>query len=281
MISEREFLGGKKIGGSQPFFLIAGPCVIESRELLTRVCETVLPIAKELGILYVFKSSFDKANRSSGESRRGPGIDEGLKELEYIKKTYNVPVLTDVHETGQVAACAQVVDILQIPAFLCRQTDLVQACAETGKWVNVKKGQFMAPSDAHQIVKKIQESKSEKYLITERGVSFGYNNLVFDPRSPHIMHKTDIPVIFDGTHSTQLPGGGKESGGDRDLAPVLMRAAVAVGVEGLFMEVHPDPPKAWSDSSNQYYLDRAGALLRGLHQLDRHVKEKTLTGLGA
>ncbi len=274
LIQEREFLSGRKIGGRQPFFLIAGPCVIESRDMLKRVCETMKKLCDELGILYVFKSSFDKANRSSHDSRRGPGIEQGLRDLESIQKEFGVPVLTDVHEREQVKAAASVVDILQIPAFLSRQTDLLQECAATGKWVNVKKGQFMAPQDAGKIADKIKSSGSEKYLVTERGVSFGYNNLVFDPRSPEIIHEMNIPFIFDGTHSTQLPGAGKESGGDRRFAPVLMRAAVACGVEGLFMEVHPDPPSAWSDSSNQYYLDQAPDLIRGLFQIDRLLKTK-------
>jgi len=280
LIKEREFFGGKKIGGSNPFFLIAGPCVIESREMLYRVCEPMKALCSELGISYIFKSSFDKANRSSLDSRRGPGIDEGLRDLQEISKEFDVPVLTDVHETAQVKTVAQAVDILQIPAFLSRQTDLIQACAETGKWVNVKKGQFMAPADAEKIVDKIRGCGSEKYLVTERCVSFGYNNLVFDPRSPEIIHEKNIPFVFDGTHSTQLPGAGKESGGDRRFAPVLMRAAVASGVEGIFMEVHPNPPEAWSDSSNQYFLDQAPALLRGLFQLDRLVKTQLLAGHG-
>ncbi|HBS06378.1 MAG TPA: 3-deoxy-8-phosphooctulonate synthase, partial [Leptospiraceae bacterium] len=256
----------------EPFFLIAGPCVIESRDMLQQVCETMLEITGKLGIPYVFKSSFDKANRSSADSKRGPGIDEGLKDLQFIKETYGVPVLTDVHDASQVDAVAQVVDILQIPAFLCRQTDLVFACADTGRWVNVKKGQFMAPADANSITEKIKSRGNDKYLITERGVSFGYNNLVFDPRSPEIMHQSDIPVVFDGTHSTQLPGGGKQSGGDRAMAPVLMRAAAAVGIEGFFMEVHPDPANAWSDSSNQYWLDKTEELLKQLYDIDRLVK---------
>jgi len=276
LITEREFLGGRKIGGKQPFFLIAGPCVIESRDLLMRVCEPMKKLCDELGIVFVFKSSFDKANRSSHDSRRGPGMEEGLRDLEHVKRSFGLPVLTDVHEREQVAAAADVVDILQIPAFLSRQTDLITACAETGRWVNVKKGQFMAPQDAAKIADKIKSLGSDKYLVTERGVSFGYNNLVFDPRSPEIIHESDIPLVFDGTHSTQLPGAGKESGGDRRFAPVLMRAAVACGVEGLFMEVHPDPPSAWSDSSNQYYLKDAPDLLRGLYQLDRVIKEKII-----
>lgn len=274
LASERNFLNNKKIGGNHPFFLIAGPCVIESRDLLSRVCESMKELCDELGILYVFKSSFDKANRSSADSPRGPGLDEGLKHLEYIKKEFGVPVLTDVHETYQAAAVAQVCDILQIPAFLSRQSDLIHACAETGKWVNIKKGQFMAPWDAQSIVGKVNESGHDKVLITERGVSFGYNNLVFDPRSPAIMHESDIAVVFDGTHSTQLPGGGKQSGGNRELAPVLMRAAVAVGIEGLFMEVHPEPEKAWSDSATQYWLDRTPEVLRQLVAIDRLVKER-------
>ncbi|MBW7856715.1 MAG: 3-deoxy-8-phosphooctulonate synthase [Leptonema sp. (in: Bacteria)] len=273
LANERDFLNNKKIGGKNPFFLIAGPCVIESRDLLSRVCETMKTLCDELGIVYIFKSSFDKANRSSADSPRGPGLDEGLKHLEYIKKEFGVPVLTDVHETYQAKPVAEVCDILQIPAFLCRQSDLIHACAETGKWVNIKKGQFMAPWDAPSIVGKVKESGHDKVLITERGVSFGYNNLVFDPRSPAIMHQSDIPVVFDGTHSTQLPGGGKQSGGNRELAPVLMRAAVAVGIEGLFMEVHPQPEKAWSDSATQYWLDRTPDVLRQLVQIDRLIKE--------
>ncbi|MEQ8353391.1 MAG: 3-deoxy-8-phosphooctulonate synthase [Leptospiraceae bacterium] len=270
--SKRPFLNNTSIGGDEPFFLIAGPCVIESRDMLSQVCETMLEITGKLGIPYVFKSSFDKANRSSADSQRGPGMEEGLRDLQFIKETYGVPILTDVHEVSQVSSVAQVVDILQIPAFLCRQTDLVFACADSGRWVNVKKGQFMAPADAPTITEKIRSRGSEKYLITERGVSFGYNNLVFDPRSPEIMHQNDIPVIFDGTHSTQLPGGGKQSGGDRAMAPVLMRAAAAVGIEGFFMEVHPDPANAWSDSSNQYWLDKSEDLLKQLYDIDRLVK---------
>ena len=277
MIQKREFLGGRQIGGKEPFFLIAGPCVIESRGMLAQVCEAMLKVSQELGILYIFKSSFDKANRSSLDSRRGPGLHEGLEDLAYIKKTFGVPVLTDIHEKEQVSAAAQVVDVLQIPAFLCRQTDLLVEAAKSGRWVNVKKGQFLAPADCGHIADKIRDSGSQKYLVTERGASFGYNNLVFDPRSPEILHQLDIPVVFDGTHSTQLPGGGKQSGGERRFAPTLMRAAVAVGVEGLFMEVHPDPPKAWSDASNQYWLDKSPELLRALHRIDRTVKEECLS----
>lgn len=272
LASERDFLNGSKIGGNHPFFLIAGPCVIESRDMLARVCERMKTVCDELGVFYVFKSSFDKANRSSGDSPRGPGLEEGLKHLEFIKREFGVPVLTDVHEAHQAAAVAEVCDILQIPAFLCRQSDLIHACADTGRFVNVKKGQFMAPWDAPSIVAKVKERGNDRVLITERGVSFGYNNLIFDPRSPAIMHESDIAVVFDGTHSTQLPGGGKQSGGNREMAPVLMRAAVAVGIEGLFMEVHPEPEKAWSDSATQYWLDRTPDVLRDLYRLDRLVK---------
>ncbi|MDH5656417.1 MAG: 3-deoxy-8-phosphooctulonate synthase [Spirochaetia bacterium] len=271
-ISEREFLNKTQIGGSNPFFLMAGPCVIESRDMLAKICERMLELTDELKILYIFKSSFDKANRSSTDSKRGPGIEEGLKDLQYIKETFGVPIVTDVHETSQVSSVAQVADILQIPAFLSRQTDLILECVKSGRWVNVKKGQFMAPSDCENIKEKIETAGSNRYLITERGASFGYNNLVFDPRSPAILHNLDIPVVFDGTHSTQLPGGGKQSGGNREFAPVLMRAAVAVGLEGIFMEVHPNPPEAWSDSTNQYFLDQTPDLLRELYRIDRLVK---------
>ncbi len=281
MITEREFLNGRRIGGDQPFFLIAGPCVIESRDMIARTCEIMQELCEELGILYIFKSSFDKANRSSVDSPRGPGIDEGLAHLRYIKETFKVPVLTDIHETAQVPAVAEVCDVLQIPAFLCRQTDLLIACADSGRWVNVKKGQFVAPSDCGAIVEKITGRGSQKYLMTERGATFGYNNLVFDPRSNEILHGMDIPVVHDATHSTQMPGGGKTSGGNREMVPVLARAAVAAGLEGIFMEVHPDPAQAWSDASNQYWLDKAPDLVRRLYRLDRFVKSEVLSDAGA
>lgn len=277
LISEREFIKGSKFGGRNPFFLIAGPCVMENKELLDRVAGEMLEICKELGIFYIFKSSFDKANRSSIHSYRGPGLYEGMKLLEFVKNKYDVPVLTDVHETIQVSPLKDVVDIFQIPAFLCRQTDLIEEAAKTGKWVNVKKGQFLAPNDCKHIVTKIQESGSQKYLITERGASFGYNNLVFDLRVIPILHSMDIPVIFDGTHSAQLPGAaGNITGGQREFIPDLMRGAVSVGVEGLFMEVHPNPPEAKSDSTTQYYLSEVKTLLRGLLKLDRFVKQEIL-----
>ncbi|MCX7999659.1 MAG: 3-deoxy-8-phosphooctulonate synthase [Leptospiraceae bacterium] len=277
LISEREFIKGSKFGGRNPFFLIAGPCVMENKELLDRVAGEMLEVCKELGIFYIFKSSFDKANRSSIHSYRGPGLYEGIKLLEFVKNKYDVPVLTDVHETIQVSPLKDVVDIFQIPAFLCRQTDLIEEAAKTGKWVNVKKGQFLAPNDCKHIVTKIQESGSQKYLITERGASFGYNNLVFDLRVIPVLHSMDIPVIFDGTHSAQLPGAaGNITGGQREFIPDLMRGAVSVGVEGLFMEVHPNPPEAKSDSTTQYYLSEVKTLLRGLLKLDRFVKQEIL-----
>ena len=280
MIRERKFINGKLIGGKQSFFLIAGPCVIESRDLLTQVCKTIKKLTEELNIFFIFKSSFDKANRSSNNSKRGPGLEQGLRDLEYIKKTFDVPILTDVHEVSQLKAVSQVVDIIQIPAFLCRQTDLILGAANTNLWVNVKKGQFLAPLDCKNISEKFQSVNSSKLLITERGACFGYNNLVFDPRSIEILHTLDIPVIMDGTHSTQLPGGSggakEQSGGNREFVPLLTRTAVACGIEGLFMEVHPDPPKAWSDSSNQYYLEETPKLLRNLNALDRFVKDKEI-----
>ncbi|MCB1176705.1 MAG: 3-deoxy-8-phosphooctulonate synthase [Leptospiraceae bacterium] len=279
LITKREFVAGSKIGGDEPFFLIAGPCVMENRELLDRVAGEMIEICKDLGITYIFKSSFDKANRSSIHSYRGPGIKEGIENLEFIKKKYNVPVLTDIHESEQVKPLADVVDVFQIPAFLCRQTDLIEAAAKTGKWVNVKKGQFLAPNDCKHIVSKVKECDSEKYLITERGTSFGYNNLVFDLRVIPILHEMDIPVIFDGTHSAQLPGAaGNITGGQREFIPDLMRGAVSGGIEGLFMEVHPDPPNAKSDSTTQFYLNKARKLLEDLLKIDRLVKKEILIG---
>ncbi|MCG9874268.1 MAG: 3-deoxy-8-phosphooctulonate synthase [Leptospiraceae bacterium] len=272
-VEEREFLSGKKMGGSNTFFLIAGPCVMESLDLLDRVCGEMKDITSELGITYIFKSSFDKANRSSVKSYRGPGILEGVKNLEFIKKKYNLPVLTDIHETSHIEPLKDVIDIYQIPAFLCRQTDLIAQAAETGKWVNVKKGQFLAPEDCRHIKSKIQESGSEKYIITERGTSFGYNNLVFDIRGIPILHNLGIPVIFDATHSAQLPGGaGNITGGVREFIPHMTRGAVAAGVEGLFMEVHPDPDKALSDATTQFPLKSIKNLLTQLLAIDKLVK---------
>lgn len=276
LIEERDFFG-KKIGGRHPFFLISGPCVMENRELLDRVCGEMKGICEDLGITYIFKSSFDKANRSSINSYRGPGIEEGRKHLEFIKNKYNIPVLTDVHETIQIDPLKDAVDMFQIPAFLSRQTDLIAKAAETGKWVNVKKGQFMAPDDTRHIKTKIQESGSEKYMVTERGASFGYGNLVFDLRAIPMIHKYDIPLVYDGTHSAQLPGAaGNITGGVREFIPHMMRGAVSVGVEGLFMEVHPDPEKALSDATTQYPLAKAHRLLKDLLEIDRFVKTKVL-----
>ncbi len=272
-ITERAFLNNTKIGGKNPFFLVAGPCVMESRELLDEVAGELKRICESLDIFFIFKSSFDKANRSSIHSYRGPGLVEGIKNLEYIKSKYHIPVLTDVHETSQVEPLKDVVDMYQIPAFLCRQTDLLEACAKTGKWVNVKKGQFLAPTDCRHITEKIKECHSEKYIITERGSSFGYNNLVFDPRSIPILHSLNIPVVYDGTHSAQLPGGaGNITGGQREFIPDLMKAAAALGVEGFFMEVHPNPPAAKSDATTQYYLSEAKTLLEQLKKIDTLIK---------
>ncbi|MCZ8342844.1 MAG: 3-deoxy-8-phosphooctulonate synthase [Leptospira sp.] len=276
MITERDFFG-KKIGGKHPFFLISGPCVMENQDLLDRVCGEMKSICDELGIVYIFKSSFDKANRSSINSYRGPGIDEGRRLLDFIKNKYNVPVLTDIHETIQVDPLKDTVDIFQIPAFLCRQTDLISKAASTGKWVNVKKGQFLAPEDTRHIKTKIQESGSEKYLVTERGASFGYGNLVFDVRALPMIHKYDIPIVYDGTHSAQLPGAaGNITGGVREFIPHMMRAAVSVGIEGLFMEVHPDPENALSDATTQFPLSKAKKLLKDLLTIDRLVKGSIL-----
>jgi 2-dehydro-3-deoxyphosphooctonate aldolase (KDO 8-P synthase) len=277
LTSKRDFLKGTKMGGDEPFFLIAGPCVMEDMDLLDRVAGEMVSICKELGIMYIFKSSFDKANRSSIHSYRGPGLKEGIKYLEFIKNKYNVPVLTDIHETSHVEPLKDVIDVYQIPAFLCRQTDLIEKAARTGKWVNVKKGQFLAPNDCKHIVEKIKECNSEKYIITERGTSFGYNNLVFDLRTIPILHEMDVPVIFDGTHSAQLPGAaGNITGGQREFIPDMMRGAVSVGIDGLFMEVHPDPPSAKSDSTTQFYLDKTKSLLQNLLKLDRLVKKEIL-----
>jgi len=276
-VTRRAFLNNSYFGGDEPFFLIAGPCVMEDKDLIDKVAGEMVEICNKLNIFYIFKSSFDKANRSSIHSYRGPGLLEGIKNLEYIKNKYNIPVLTDVHETGHIQPLKDVIDIYQIPAFLCRQTDLIETASNTGKWVNVKKGQFLAPNDCKHIVTKIQESGSEKYLITERGVSFGYNNLIFDLRVIPILHSMDIPIIFDGTHSAQLPGAaGNITGGQREFIPDLMRGAVSVGIEGLFMEVHPDPPNAKSDSTTQYYLSKTEELLKNLLKIDRIVKKEIL-----
>jgi 2-dehydro-3-deoxyphosphooctonate aldolase (KDO 8-P synthase) len=267
-------------GIEHPLFLIAGPCVIESRELAFETAGILQEMTRALGIPFIYKSSFDKANRSSGKSFRGPGMDEGLKILDDVRRQLGVPVLTDVHETGQVREVAAVVDVLQTPAFLCRQTDFIQACAATLKPVNIKKGQFLAPEDMAQVVSKARAAALEaggdgsNILVCERGASFGYHNLVSDMRSLAIMRGTGCPVVFDATHSVQLPGGqGTHSGGQREFVPVLARAAVAAGVAGVFMETHPNPDQALSDGPNAVPLDRMRGLLECLAELDRCVKQ--------
>ena len=271
---------GTKIGLDQPFFLIAGPCVIESEELQLRTAEALKAITDKLGILFLFKSSFDKANRSSGTGFRGPGMDEGLRILEKVRAELGVPVLTDVHDIAQVKPVADVVDMLQTPAFLARQTDFIQAVASAGKPVNIKKAQFMAPHDMMNVVDKAKAASiaaggdGSNILVCERGASFGYNNLVSDMRSLAIMRETGCPVVFDATHSVQLPGGqGTSSGGTREHVPVLARAAVAVGISGLFMETHPDPANALSDGPNAWPLDRMESLLTTLVNIDQTVKQ--------
>jgi len=271
-------LCGFDIGLDRPFFLIAGPCVIESRQMAFDTAGQLREIAAELGIPFIYKSSFDKANRSSGTSYRGPGMEEGLQILADVRAELKVPVLTDVHDKDQVKAVAAVVDVLQTPAFLCRQTDFIEACAASGKPVNIKKGQFLAPHDMLQVVNKArhaarQAGVAEDIMVCERGVSFGYNNLVSDMRSLAIMRETHCPVVFDATHSVQLPGGqGTSSGGQREFVPVLARAAVAAGISGLFMETHPDPAHALSDGPNAVPLNQMRALLTTLVELDRVVK---------
>lgn len=266
-------------GLDKPFFLIAGPCVIESEQLQMDTAGTLREIAGELGIPFIFKSSFDKANRSSGATFRGPGMDAGLAILAKVKKELGVPVLTDVHDIGQIADVASVVDVLQTPAFLCRQTDFIRAVAQSGKPVNIKKGQFLAPHDMKNVIDKARAAATEaglepdNFMACERGASFGYNNLVSDMRSLSIMRETGAPVVFDATHSVQLPGGqGTSSGGMREMVPVLSRAAVAVGVAGLFMETHPNPAVAMSDGPNAVPLKHMRALLQTLVALDKVAK---------
>ena len=271
-------LCGFEICLEKPFFLIAGPCVIESRQMAFDTAGQLLEITAALGIPFIYKSSFDKANRSSGTSYRGPGMDEGLQILADVRASLKVPVLTDVHDKDQVKAVAAAVDVLQTPAFLCRQTDFIEACAASGKPVNIKKGQFLAPHDMVQVVNKARHAARaagvpEDIMVCERGVSFGYNNLVSDMRSLAIMRETQCPVVFDATHSVQLPGGqGTSSGGQREFVPVLARAAVAAGVSGLFMETHPDPAKALSDGPNAVPLGQMKVLLETLLDIDRVVK---------
>ena len=269
-------LAGFHVGLDQPLFLIAGPCTAESLDLCLEVAGKMKEICARLGVPYVFKASYDKANRSSGRSPRGPGIDEGLHMLAEVRRQISVPVLTDVHTEPEIAAVAAVVDVLQTPAFLCRQTDFIHAVAACGKPVNIKKGQFLAPGDMQNVVTKAKEANggADSIMVCERGASFGYNNLVSDMRSLAIMRQTGCPVVFDATHSVQLPGGqGSVSGGQREFIPVLARAAVASGVAGLFMETHPCPEKAFSDGPNSWPLDRMERLLTSLVAIDRLVKE--------
>ncbi len=272
-------LCGFEVGLDRPLFLIAGPCAIESRELAIETAGQLKAITGALRVPFIYKSSFDKANRSSGKSFRGPGLDEGLRILEEVRRQVGVPVLTDVHEIEQIGPVASVVDVLQTPAFLCRQTDFIHAVAASGKPANIKKGQFLAPHDMKQVALKARDAAvaaghdGNSIMVCERGVSFGYNNLVSDMRGLAIMRETGCPVVFDATHSVQLPGGqGSSSGGQREFVPVLARAAVAAGVSGLFMETHPDPSKALSDGPNAWPLPRMAELLSTLCELDALVK---------
>ena len=272
-------LCGFDVGLDQPFFLIAGPCVIESEQMALDTAAELKEITSALGVPFIYKSSFDKANRSSGSSFRGLGMEKGLQILATVKQKVGVPVLTDIHEIDEIKPVAAVVEVLQTPAFLCRQTDFIRACAQSGKPVNIKKGQFLAPGDMKNVIDKARDAAREAGLPTdlfmacERGVSFGYNNLVSDMRSLAIMRDTGCPVVFDATHSVQLPGGqGTSSGGQREFVPVLARAAVAVGISGLFMETHPDPANAKSDGPNAVPLNRMRELLTSLAALDRVVK---------
>ena len=270
-------LCGFTVGLDHPIFLIAGPCVVESEQLQLDTAGALKEMTQALGIPFIFKSSYDKANRSSGKSFRGPGMQNGLRILAEVKRQIGVPVLTDVHAIDEIAEVASVVDVLQTPAFLSRQTDFIHAVAASGKPVNIKKGQFLAPGDMKNVVDKAKEANNgaDTIMVCERGVSFGYNNLVSDMRSLAIMRETNCPVVFDATHSVQLPGGqGTTSGGQREFVPVLARAAVAVGVAGLFMETHPHPDKALSDGPNAWPLPRMRALLEQLVELDRIVKAR-------
>ena len=279
-------LAGFEVTDTSTFFLIAGPCVIESEQMCLDIAGTMKEITSGLGIPYIFKASFDKANRSSGKSFRGPGREGGLEILAKVREQIGVPVLTDVHGIDDIAPVAAVCDVLQTPAFLCRQTDFIEACAASGKPVNIKKGQFLAPGDMQNVVDKARDAAKaagvpeDTIMVCERGASFGYNNLVSDMRSLAIMRRTGCPVVFDATHSVQLPGGqGSSSGGQREFVPVLARAAVATGIHGLFMETHPDPSKAMSDGPNAWPLAQMPQLLEHLLTLDRAVKSARMFDL--
>ena len=268
-------LCGFEVGLDKPIFLIAGPCVIESEQLAIDTAGHLKELCNELGIAFIYKSSFDKANRSSVNSYRGPGLEEGLRILSEVKKQLGVPVLTDVHEDTPLNEVATVVDVFQTPAFLCRQTNFIQNVARSGKPVNIKKGQFMAPWDMKHVVEKAKATGNDQIMVCERGVSFGYNTLVSDMRGLAIMRETDCPVVFDATHSVQQPGGqGSKSGGQREFVPVLARAAVASGISGLFMETHPEPDKALSDGPNVWPLVMMRELLESLQEIDQVVKSR-------
>jgi len=263
------------VGAGRPLFLIAGPCVVESEQLALDTAGQLREMTATLGIPFIYKSSFDKANRSSHASYRGPGVERGLAILEKVRKQIGVPILTDVHEDSQLAEVAAVADVLQTPAFLCRQTNFIQNVARQGRPVNIKKGQFMAPWDMTQVVEKARAAGNDAIMVCERGASFGYNYLVSDMRALVVMRDTGCPVVFDATHSVQLPGGlGNRSGGEREFVPALARAAVAVGIDGLFMETHPDPDQALSDGPNAWPLDRMGELLEELKKLDEIAKSR-------
>ncbi|HNU86053.1 MAG TPA: 3-deoxy-8-phosphooctulonate synthase [Syntrophales bacterium] len=272
-------VGGIRVGGGEPFALIAGPCVIEGEKLTRRVAASLRDVTAELGIPFIFKSSYDKANRTSVRSFRGPGLDKGLKILKAIREELGVPVLSDVHRFEEIERAAEVLDVAQVPAFLCRQTDFVMELARNAKVVNIKKGQFLAPWDMANVVRKVEAAGNRNILITERGASFGYNNLVSDMRSIPILRGMGYPVVFDATHSVQLPGGaGEASGGERAMAVYLARAAAAVGVDALFLEVHPEPDRARCDGPNSLALDSLRELLRMLQGIDGIVKEDMKKG---
>tara|TARA_B100000768_G_scaffold171347_1_gene178571 strand:- start:37 stop:864 length:828 start_codon:yes stop_codon:yes gene_type:complete len=267
------------VGIDQPLFLIAGPCVIESEDMTLRVADELKNVCIKLGVPFIFKSSFDKANRSSNSTFRGFGMEEGLRILEKVKAQFDLPILTDIHTTDQVKPVSEIVDVLQTPAFLCRQTDFITAVAKSGRPVNIKKGQFLAPSDMVQVVNKAKEANGNKdnIMVCERGVSFGYNTLVSDMRSLSIMRETNCPVVFDATHSVQQPGGkGDRSGGQSEYVPLLARAAVASGISGVFMETHPNPKEALSDGPNAVPLDQMRELLRTLKDIDELIKKRDL-----
>jgi 2-dehydro-3-deoxyphosphooctonate aldolase (KDO 8-P synthase) len=276
LVNEFDFLQGKKAGGQNPFFLIAGPCVIENDQLLEQVAKELKKLKDNLNLCILFKSSYDKANRSNIQSFRGPGIREGLKSLKRIKDQFDLPLLTDIHSPEEAEIASEFCDMLQIPAFLSRQTDLLIAAARTGRWLNVKKGQFMAPMDALQVVDKCRQAGNSKVTICERGYTFGYNNLVVDMRGIEQLRREGVPVVLDATHATQLPGGGVQSGGQREMAFPLARAAAAVGIDGLFMETHPNPIDAKSDSTNQVFLKDFLSYIPKLLSIDELVKERRL-----